>query len=127
MDVVSITQPVSPSAIIVTEFHHDYNNDTVVLLAGATNAANQLAGKVTASGKYVPFAPGASDGSQNVAGFFRAANAVSGSDEAVAIHARGPSIIRQDLLVLPAGISGPQTTAALAQLTALGIKPVISG
>lgn len=127
MDVVQIDAPVSPSAIIVTEFHHDYNNDTVTLLAGATNAANQLAGKVTASGKYVPFAPGASDGSQNVAGFFRAANAVSGTDEQVAIHARGPSVIRQDMLVFPAGITGPQTTAALAQLVALGIVPRVTG
>lgn len=80
------------------------------------------------SGKVVQLNTAAFDGSQNASDIaLFAASAADGTDGLIDTLARGPAIVRSDMLVWPGGISGAAQTAALAQLLALGIVARVSG
>ena len=128
MDVIAFAAVQPPAAIIVTEWDKDYCRDAGVLLANTTAPKWGVLGRVTATGKYVNLAPAANDGSQNAAGVaYDTATAAVGVDDVVTVLARGPMILRQDMLVFPNGTTAPQIAAAIAQLTALGIVTRIPG
>lgn len=99
-----------------------YHVDNGTLISGQNLAAGTVVGKITASSKDTILAPGASDGSQTVSGIvYEACNATSGDKTAKFVR-RGPMNANLTDLIWPGGISGPQKTAAIAQLLALGIK-----
>lgn len=112
--------------LIAYEVNPDYCRQSDVLLAGSGAAREldigQLVGRVTASGKLVLWAPGATDGSQNVVGIvLEDAQAANGVDDVVLILARGPAIVRSKELQYGTA-TAPQIAAANAALLALGIR-----
>ncbi len=76
------------------------------------------------AGGYSPITAGALDGTQNAAGV---ALYASDSDGNVTVIARGPIVLRRDMLAWPAGFTANQIAAAIAQLTALGIVSRVTG
>ncbi len=105
---------------IATEANGTRSRDVATLASGNNLSAGTVLGKVTASSKYTILAPGASDGSQTAAGILFESTNASAADAAVVITARDTEVCA-DSLTWPAGITGPQKTAAITQLAALGI------
>lgn len=91
------------------------SRDTVtVAVTGSAIASGTVMGKVTATGKYKPYASGASDGTQTAAGvLYQAIPAQTGDVKAV--------IINVDAVVNRKELTG-LTAAAETSLNALGIK-----
>ncbi len=82
--------------------------------------AGTVLGKITASGKYTAYNPGASDGSQTVAGIlWDDADATAGDVQAAAVT-RDAEVNAAELQWF-LGASGAQQTAGIAGLAALGI------
>ena len=73
------------------------SRESVTLLAGAALPAGQVLGKVTASGKYVAYSNGASDGSEVAAAILYAPAAASASDRQVAVVVRLASVVEAKL------------------------------
>lgn len=115
-----------PSEWLKMENHQGlYSREDVTILAGSGSArvltSGMVLGKVTASGKYVQLAPGASDGSQTAAGILLYdTTAPNGVDKRAAIIARH-AIVSDNGLKWPGGISSPQIATATGQLIAAGI------
>jgi hypothetical protein len=103
-----------------------YSRDQVTLDnsgggSALTLVSGAVLGKVTLSGNFVQLAPGASDGSQNVAGILLYNTTVAAaSTAAVAIISR-EATVADTQITWPAGITTNQKNAAVAQLAALGI------
>ena len=98
-----------------------YTRETVTLVSGQKLTVGAVLGRITASGEYTILAPGASDGSQTVAGVLLIDCDASSADAKAVIIKRGPAVVAADYLVWPAGISAPNKAAAIAAVTALGI------
>lgn len=96
-----------------------YSLDDIVVLGG-TYEAGIVLGKVTATGKYVILAPAAADGSQNAAAVLWSHTDASAGDATATAIVRAAEV-KVAGLIWPAGITGPQQTAAIGQLNALGI------
>ena len=97
-----------------------YSRDEVTVVSGQNLTTGTVVGVITASGKVTQLAPGASDGSQNAAGALLLDVDASAADKPGVIIARH-AICSDKKIVWPGGITGPQKTAAIAQLKALGI------
>jgi hypothetical protein len=129
LDFTTITRPRLLSDIVKWEHYPDFTRETAQILAGSgavrVLTMGMLVGLITASSKIVQLAPAASDGSQNVFGvMLNDADAPNGSDSdinAAMILRRGPAIVSRSNLVLPGGITAPQTATAIAQIAALNI------
>jgi Bacteriophage lambda head decoration protein D len=107
------------------ESGHRFSRDKVTLASGS-NASGTVTplgtvlGIITASGKAVPLAPAAIDGSQTAIGVLEQDTDASAADTNTTIIDR-VAIVADYALVWPGGISGPQKLAAIAQLAALEI------
>jgi hypothetical protein len=110
------------SDVVKTEGPNRYSRDEVTVASGAgVITPGHVLGKVTATGKYVPLAPAASDGSQIAARIsLQNANATSADATRVVVLSRLAEVVAQ-ALVWPVGITANQKTAALAQLETAGI------
>jgi hypothetical protein len=97
-----------------------YSRDEVTVASGQNLATGAVIGIITANGKVTQLAPGASDGSQNAAGVLLNGVDASAADKPGVIVARH-AICADKGLVWPGTITGPQKTAAINQLKALGI------
>lgn len=87
-----------------------------VLAAQATRTlGGTVLGLVTATGKYVPLAPAANDGSQNAAAILGIQRKASTGDLRCALVARQCEVAAA-LLIWPSGITDVQKKAAEAQL-----------
>ena len=105
---------------IVSEGNGRISRETVTVLSGQSREAGAVLGKVTASGKYRALDPAAVDGSEVAAGIlYEAVDASAADAEGVAI-VRLTEVNAAELL-WPAGITGPEQTAALGELAALNI------
>lgn len=107
--------------LLLIEVHRGLSRQAITL-AGPVAALpmGTVVGKVTASGKYAPLTPAASNGSQVAAGVLIADAAASTPDKkADALLRLG--VVNLAALVWPAGITDPQKATALAQLEAAGI------
>lgn len=96
-----------------------YSRDEVTVASGQNLATGTVVGIITASGKVTQLAPGATDGSETAAGVLHPVDA-SSADQPGVIVARH-AICSDKSLVWPGSITGPQKTAAISQLKALGI------
>jgi hypothetical protein len=97
-----------------------YSRDQITVASGQNLKTGTVVGKITASGKVTQLAPSANDGSENAAGVLVADVDASAADAPGVIIARH-AICSDKGLVWPAGITGAQKTAAIAQLKQLGI------
>lgn len=103
---------------------------TVNVASLTTLKAGQVMGIVTASGKWVPAADGAADGSQNaagvyigtVAGDFVDLSVPATTDTKVLVLRRGPAVLAAEQLQWSASYNTQaKKDAAIAALAALGI------
>lgn len=106
---------------IVSESHGYRSRDTGVIASGSgTLEPGAVLGKVTASGKYEPYTPGAADGTQNpVAILYEGCDART-ADVRRTLTVRDTEV-QADVLVYANGVTDAQKTTALAALAALGI------
>lgn len=118
----TLTQGLRPTAhYLVSEAEGYRSRDVAVIASGAGKLdAGAVLGRVTASKKLVPLAPGASDGSQNAAAILYEACDATSADVRRTITARDAEV-QAAVLVWAGGVNDSQKTAALAQLAALGI------
>ncbi len=116
----AISEPTRIGDLIKYEAPQRYSREQETVLNGQTLELGAVVGKVTATDKLVELAPAASDGSEVAYGVLVEDAAPSGADgQAVVI--RRHAMLADNKVVWPAGITGPQVTAALAQLEAKGI------
>ena len=99
-----------------------FHVDAGTLISGQKLVAGTVTGLITASAKDTILAPGASDGSQNVAGIIVPNCDATLADAKTRFMRRGPAVVNGNDLTWPAGITGTQKITAIAQLMALGIK-----
>ncbi len=106
---------------IVSEAHGYRSRDTGVIASGSgVVQPGAVLGKVTATGKYKPFAPAASDGTQTPAAILYEGCDATSLDVRRTLTVRDTEV-QADVLVWAAGVTDLQKTAALAALAALGI------
>ena len=110
------------SDVVKTEGPNRYSRDEVTIASGAgLITPGHVLGKVTATGKYVPVAPAASDGSQIAARVsLQYANATSADAPRTVVLSRLAEVVGASL-VWPVGITTNQKAAALSQLETAGI------
>jgi hypothetical protein len=115
------------SSVVKHEYEGEFTRERETLLAGSgsdrTVEMGTLVGKITASGKVVAWAPGASDGSEDIYGLLvddcTASNGVDNDGALVIV--RGPAVFFEGGIQWPAGVTANQKTAAVAALTAKNI------
>ncbi|WP_455466396.1 head decoration protein [Bartonella sp. B39] len=96
-------------------YNPDMSNEEVVFASGAIVEAGTVMGKVTATGKYVPLNPAASDGSKVPAGISFATVDVTEADQRAVITARLCTVKASELL-WPDAITDEQKKAAIQSL-----------
>lgn len=108
--------------LLLIEVHRGWSRESGTLAAqgGADVVLGTVLGKITATDKYSPLAPAASDGSQTAAAVLIEDELAVAADRTAPLLRRG-AVVNAAALVWPAGITAPQKTAALAQLEAIGI------
>jgi Bacteriophage lambda head decoration protein D len=104
---------------ILSEANGTRSRENGILDTGDLQAGTVL-GRITASGKYVQFAPAATNGSENAAGLLYDNSNATAADQAIVVIARDAEI-KADYIVWPAGISTEDKTAAIVELNALGV------
>lgn len=110
------------SDVVKTEGPNRISRDEATIASGAGKIVpGQVLGKITASGKLVPVAPAAADGSQTAAKVsLQYADATSADAARTVVLSRQAEVVAQ-ALVWPVGITTNQKAAAIAQLEAAGI------
>lgn len=102
-----------------------FSREQSTLISGQNLRSGTVIAKITASGKWTILAPAAGDGSQNAAGFLLHHTDASTGDKRCTVVEGSPGVAVQvngALITWPGGITGPQKTAAIAALKALGFK-----
>lgn len=117
-----ISEPLTRAAEFVVSEASGYRSREVGVAASAGTdlLPGTVLGKVTASGKLVILAPGASDGSQAAVGILYGPARVTEGDKRVTLIVRDAEV-NGLCLIWPSGITGGQQTTANGQLAALGI------
>lgn len=110
----TLTQGKNVLEFLLSEGNGQRSREAVVVTqSGAALASGTVLGKITASGKFVPYAPGASDGSENaVAVLIPNLPAATGDVRA--------AVIARDAEVKSSMLTG-RDTAGDAELAAVGI------
>ncbi|MFK0207992.1 head decoration protein [Agrobacterium sp. NPDC090283] len=111
------------SDVVKDEGKNRFSRDTDTLASGSGKVIpGAVLGQVTASGKFKPLAPGASDGTQTAAAVILQYADATTADQTVVNLKRRAQVVLQ-ALVWPAGVTDTQKSTAIAQLKALGIVP----
>lgn len=106
---------------VVSEAHGYRSREQAVIAAGSGRLrAGTVLGRVTATGKLKPFAPGAADGTQTAAAILWESCDATDGDVRRTITARD-SEVHGNVLTFGEGTTDQQKTAAMASLAALGI------
>ncbi|WP_430439715.1 head decoration protein [Shinella sp.] len=107
--------------IVKDEGKNRFSRDTDTLASGSGIVKiGTVLGKITASGKFKPLAPEASDGTQVAAAvILQYADATIADQHVVNLKRRAQVVLQE--LVWPAGITDAQKKGALDQLAELGI------
>lgn len=109
------------SDIVKAEAEDAFSRDEDILASGSGIVqAGTVLGKVTASGKFKPLAPGASDGTQIAGAVILQRSDATSADQTVVNLKRHAQVVSQRLR-WPAGINDAQRKAAVDQLKTLGI------
>ena len=114
-------EPVHLSDLLKYEAPNLYSRDEVVVAAGQSLAIGAVVGRVTATHEIVVLDPTANDGRENVVGVLIEAVVTAATERKRSVIVSRHAVVFGGALVLPATLTSEQTTAALAQLTALGI------
>lgn len=107
---------------LVSEAANIYRSREQIVIASGSGVLKPGAvlGKVTATGKFKPLAPGASDGTQTAAAILWEGCDATAADVRRTANVRDCEV-HADVLVFAPGVNDTQKTAALAALAAAGI------
>ena len=114
-------EPVHLSDLLKYEAPNLYSRDEVIVAAGQTLALGAVVGRITATGEIVALDPTANDGRETVAGVLIEAVVTAATERKRSVIVSRHALVFGGSLVLPTTLTSEQTTAAIAQLTALGI------
>ena len=114
-------EPVHLSDLLKYEAPNLYSRDEVVVGAGQSLALGAVVGRITATHEIVAIDPAANDGRETVAGVLIEAVVTAATERKRSVIVSRHAIVFGGALVLPTTFTSEQTTAALVQLTALGI------
>lgn len=106
---------------IAYEAPHYMSREEVTVLSGESVVVGEVVGKVTASGKVVPLAPAAVDGSEVAFGIMVDAVDASAAD-ADGIVINYHAVVQDADLTWPAGITDVQKATAIAELRKSGVQ-----
>lgn len=107
--------------IVKDEGANRFSRDEDILASGSgVVKIGTVLGKVTASGKFKPHAPGASDGTQHAAAIILETTDATSADQIVVTLKRRAQVVTQNL-VWPDAITANQKVTGIAALEALGI------
>lgn len=108
--------------VVKTEGPNRYSRDEIIIASGSgVVEVGAVLGKVTASGKYKPLAPGASDGTQVASRIsLEKVDATAADVVRVVVLSRHAEVVQQ-ALVWAGGVNDTQKAAALSQLETAGI------
>lgn len=115
-----ITQNARTADFILSLANGTLSLENAILASGAKAQAGTVLGQITASGKYVPLAPAAEDGSETAAGVLYALTDATDADQACVVVARQAEL-KIDGLIWPDAIAPNDKTAAIAALNDRGI------
>ncbi len=122
----TLTEKSRALEFLISENNGDFAREQVTLITGQNLEAGTVLGKITASGKYTILAPAAVTGEEVAAAILCQKTDATAADKRTAIilgSAEGVAVeVNGKVLVYPGGITGPQTTTAIANLLARGIK-----
>ena len=114
-------EPVHLSDLLKYEAPNLYSRDEVIVAAGQSLALGAVVGRVTATHEIVALDPTANDGRETVAGVLIEAVVTAATERKRSVIVSRHALVFGGALVLPNTLTSEQTTAAIAQLTALGI------
>lgn len=115
------TLPLGPGAFIKSEGAGDYSREALTIASGAGSLLpGTVLGKVTASGKYVPYDDGNSDGSQAAAAILIYPVDATSADVVAACIVRHAEVWK-DRLQWASTVGSGEKTTAYADLLALGV------
>mgnify|MGYP002717192110 CR=1 FL=1 len=108
--------------VVKTEGPNRYSRDEVIIASGSgVVEVGAVLGRVTASGKYKPLAPGASDGTEVASRIsLEKVDATSADAPRVVVLSRHAEVVQQ-ALVWAGGVTDGQKATALSQLETVGI------
>ncbi|WP_435102350.1 head decoration protein [Arhodomonas sp. AD133] len=114
------TEGMHRGEFLVSEANGSRSRETVTIASGQVLEAGAVLGKVTASGEYTAYAPGATDGSEAAAAvLYDAVDTGEGTKEAVVV-ARDAEVNATEL-VWPSGATQTHIDNGTANLAANGI------
>lgn len=112
-----LTEKKRAGAHVLEEVSVDLSRENYTVASGADLAAGTVMGKVTATGKLVPLAPAAVDGSEAAHSvLYREAKAATADVEGLVNEKL--TVFQDAGLTWPAGITAGQKTTAIGQLEA---------
>ncbi len=114
-------EPVHLSDLLKSEAPNLYSRDEVIVAAGQSLVLGAVVGRITATGEIVALDPTANDGRETVAGVLIEAVVTAATERKRSVIVSRHALVFGGSLVLPTTLTSEQTTAALAQLTALGV------
>jgi hypothetical protein len=118
------SETLGTGAAIKSEGNGDVSRDTIVLASGnGILLPGTVLGKITASGKYKQYTPGAADGTQNAAGVLYGYHDTTSADQAAVAIVRQAEVWTARLQWGAAVTTQPQKDTATAALLALGVVP----
>jgi hypothetical protein len=97
-----------------------YSREQVIVAMGQDLRTGSVVGKFTNGGRIAQLNPGANDGTQNAVGVL-ITDVKAGPFETPGVIIARHAVCSDKALIWPTGITGPQKTAAIAQLQQLGI------
>lgn len=101
----------------------EYARDKVTIISGQNLTIGTVLGKITASGKYTQYAPGASNGSQTIAAILLEDSDASDGDLTNRLVLDGPAVVVYDELVWPSDVV---EATAIAGLKSIGIRAKVA-
>ncbi|WP_210879794.1 head decoration protein [Roseovarius autotrophicus] len=118
----TLTEGKHAGGFLIWEVLRDYTRETVTIASGAGKLApGTVLGKITTGGKFTVLTPGATNGSQNVAGILWGQADATDADAPAVVLLRGPAIVNRHEISFPDGATEAQITTATTALAALGI------
>ena len=114
-------EPVHLSDLLKYEAPNLYSRDEVIVAAGQSLVLGAVVGRIPATGEIVALDPTANDGRETVAGVLIEAVVTAATERKRSVIVSRHALVFGGSLVLPTTLTSEQTTAALAQLTALGV------
>jgi Bacteriophage lambda head decoration protein D len=114
-------EPMHLGDLLKYEAPNLYSRDEAIVAVGQTLALGAVVGRVTATHEIVALDPARNDGRETVAGVLIEAVTTSATERRRSVIVARHAIVFGGALVFAPTLTPEQTTAALAQLTALGV------